>query len=107
MEKKKSFCLKHFGFMPTKEMSRVEKKNKAGRKASERYYLKDLSGVYLTSREFEISLFVASGCTVKETASKLELSPRTVEYYLTNVRRKLGVRNKQELVKMLFDNGLL
>lgn len=102
MDKKELPCLKKFGFLP--KAVKPTKPKKPGRQASDRYYLRDKQGVYLTTREFEISFYMATGFTVKEAAAKLALSIRTAEFYLANVRRKLSVRNKQELLRVLFDN---
>lgn len=48
----------------------------------------------LTEREIEILEYVAVGLTVKQVASRLGLSPRTVETHLAKLYRKLGVRNR-------------
>jgi DNA-binding CsgD family transcriptional regulator len=42
---------------------------------------------------------VAQGATNKETAAALFLSPKTVEFHLGNVYRKLGVRSRTALVR--------
>jgi len=47
----------------------------------------------LTKRERECLSWAAAGKTVAETATILGLSPRTVEYHLSNVRRKLDADN--------------
>ena len=45
----------------------------------------------LTPRELQIALDLASGLTTREAAAKLYLSPKTVEYHLRSVYRKLGI----------------
>ena len=42
---------------------------------------------------------VADGKTNKEAAAALFLSPKTVEFHLGNVYRKLAVRSRTELVR--------
>jgi len=51
----------------------------------------------LTPRELQIALDLASGLTTREAAAKLYLSPKTVEYQLRSVYRKLGIASRSEL----------
>ncbi|MER5518765.1 AAA family ATPase [Streptomyces sp. NPDC002763] len=51
----------------------------------------------LTPQEFQVAQSVVRGATNKQAASALFLSPKTVEFHLGNVYRKLGVRNRTEL----------
>ncbi|MFF2127300.1 LuxR C-terminal-related transcriptional regulator [Streptomyces olivochromogenes] len=53
----------------------------------------------LTEQEGRIATLVAGGATNKETAAALFLSPKTVEFHLGNVYRKLGVRSRSELAR--------
>jgi DNA-binding transcriptional ArsR family regulator len=46
-------------------------------------------------------LVLADGATTRETAARLFLSPKTVEYHLRNVYDKLGVRTRVELAQAL------
>ena len=57
----------------------------------------------LTPQEEEIAKLVAEGATNREVARELFLSAKTVEYHLTRVYRKLGVRTRTELPKALRD----
>ncbi len=66
--------------------SRLEARQKA----------KDLS---VTEREFEVLKFIAEELTNKEIASKLYISPRTVETHRRNLIQKLKVKNTAGLVK--------
>ena len=50
----------------------------------------------LTDREREILLLVADGKSNKEVARTLDLQEKTVKHYMTNILRKLGVRNRVE-----------
>jgi DNA-binding CsgD family transcriptional regulator len=52
----------------------------------------------LTPREQEVAALAASGLPTREIAVASFLSQKTVEYHLTRVYRKLGVRSKSELV---------
>ena len=59
----------------------------------------DVARESLTPREMQVALAVAEGATNQETAAALYLTPKTVEYHLTRVYRKLGVRSRAELVR--------
>lgn len=55
----------------------------------------------LTPQELQIALLLADNHTTKQTAAALFLSPKTVEYHLRNVYRKLGCNTREELAKKL------
>jgi DNA-binding CsgD family transcriptional regulator len=51
----------------------------------------------LTPQELQIALSLAEGRTTRETAAALFLSPKTIEYHLRSVYRKLGIGSRSEL----------
>ncbi len=51
----------------------------------------------LTPQELQISLLLAEGRTTREAAAALFLSPKTIEYHLRNVYRKLAIHSREEL----------
>ena len=51
----------------------------------------------LTPRELQVALDLSSGMTTREAAAKLYLSPKTVEFHLRSVYRKLGIASRAEL----------
>lgn len=51
----------------------------------------------LTPQELQIALSLADGRTTRETAAVLFLSPKTIEYHLRNIYRKLSVGSRGEL----------
>ncbi|MRN54034.1 response regulator transcription factor [Paenibacillus sp. 19GGS1-52] len=57
-----------------------------------------LEAVSINEREQEILQEVASGSANKDIAGKLLMSQRTVEYNLTRIFEKLGVRSRAEAV---------
>jgi DNA-binding NarL/FixJ family response regulator len=61
------------------------------------------AGAPLTSREEEVARLVADGATNREIARALFLSPKTVERHVSNVLKKLGVRNRAGLASRLRD----
>jgi DNA-binding NarL/FixJ family response regulator len=61
----------------------------------------------LTPREEEIVKLVAEAHTTKEIAAVLHLSEKTVENHRANAMRKLGMRDRVELVRYAIRRGLI
>jgi two-component system response regulator NreC len=61
----------------------------------------------LTRREREILHLAAWGYTSAQIASRLGISPRTVETHRAHVLRKLGLRNQVDLVFFAIRHGVL
>ena len=61
----------------------------------------------LSAREVEILRQVATGLTDAEVAKKLFLSPRTVNWHLGSIYRKLGIHSRTEATRFALDHGLL
>src|SRR6202012_2499008 len=57
------------------------------------------AGVKLTPREREVLTLIGEGCTNKQGAQKMQISPRTFESHRAEVMRKLGARNTADLVR--------
>jgi DNA-binding CsgD family transcriptional regulator len=55
----------------------------------------------LTPQEARVARLVAEGASTRDAATALTLSPRTVEFHLANVYRKLGVSNRAGLARAL------
>jgi DNA-binding CsgD family transcriptional regulator len=56
-----------------------------------------LSRQTLTPAEYRVARLTASGMTNGEVAAALFVSPKTVEFHLAGVYRKLGIRSRAEL----------
>ncbi len=56
--------------------------------------------VTLTPQEEAVSNLVARGLSNREVAAELYVSPKTVQYHLTRVYAKLGVRSRSELAAL-------
>ena len=57
-----------------------------------------LTSADLSAREEQVLSHVSVGSTNKEIARKLNISEKTVKYYMTNILQKLQVRNRVEAV---------
>lgn len=62
--------------------------------------------IHLSKRELECLLCFSQGKTAKEIGRSLNISPRTVETYLLNIKQKTGYYNVSNLVDTLWSNVL-
>ena len=66
---------------------------------------KETKRLAFTEKEEEIITMLAQGDQVKTIATKLLISPKTVEAHKTNLMRKIGARNVQDVVRYAVKNG--
>jgi DNA-binding NarL/FixJ family response regulator len=64
-------------------------------------------GENMTPREREVLQLVAEGKSVKEVASILKISPRTVEFHKRGVMEALGLRTTAELTRYDIEHGII
>jgi len=69
--------------------------------------LPEPEGVLITQKDIEVVLRLSNGLKNEQIAKELELSRRTVEGKLNNLRSKTGCRTLAELVATFFRNGLI
>ena len=62
------------------------------------YIGSELNKTYLSKRQLSCANLLLSGLTQKEIAAYLNLSPRTIETYIENIKQKLQCRNKTDLI---------
>ena len=58
----------------------------------------------LTPQELQIARLVAEGKTNRDVAATLFITPKTVEFHLTRVYRKLEIHSRTELVRRMADD---
>jgi DNA-binding CsgD family transcriptional regulator len=72
-----------------------------------RYYLgNELGNIWLTPREVEVLKNLLLGYTVKHIGHLLKISHKTVEGYIENLRNKLNVTSKNEVISTAIRLGL-
>jgi sigma-54 dependent transcriptional regulator, acetoin dehydrogenase operon transcriptional activator AcoR len=59
----------------------------------------------LTVAERDVAVIIAEGATNREAAARLFLSPHTIDYYLRQIFRKLGVTSRVELTRLVVTLG--
>ena len=55
----------------------------------------------LTKKELEVCVLIKKNITVKEIATLMNLSTRTVEFHVNNIRGKLHCYTKKDLASLL------
>jgi DNA-binding NarL/FixJ family response regulator len=60
----------------------------------------------LSSREHQVFMLLVAGYRAKEIAATLDLSPKTVDTYRSNLMRKLDIRDVASLVKYAMQRNL-
>ena len=61
----------------------------------------------LTAREREVLLLASRGFSIKDTASKLSITERTVQAHLTSIYAKFNCRSKSEALLVALKFGLM
>ena len=61
----------------------------------------------LSEREYEVLYLTALGYSYTNIASKLSISPRTVQTYRENLLKKLGLTNKTDLIHYAIKKGII
>ena len=65
------------------------------------------AGIHLSQREADCMLQMLRGKSIDGIAKHTKLSPRTVEYYVKNIKKKIGCRTKFELIELVIDSDFL
>ena len=60
----------------------------------------DLDGIKITPRDRDVLKFLAQGCSNKEIARQLNISPRTVKQHLRTLFLRAGIKDGRKRVKL-------
>ncbi len=66
-------------------------------------YLSFLPDVSLTQREHQCLRILSKGYTHKGISNKMDISLKTVEFHLSNIREKTGITDRNKLVQLYWD----
>lgn len=61
----------------------------------------------LTNREREVFQLLAESCSNNDVASRLSISPRTVETHRSNMMRKLDLHSRTDLIRLALKRGII
>jgi DNA-binding NarL/FixJ family response regulator len=61
----------------------------------------------LTPRELEVVAILGHGATNREIAAAMFISEKTASVHVTNILRKLGVSNRNQVVAIAHREGLV
>jgi DNA-binding NarL/FixJ family response regulator len=60
----------------------------------------DLSEIKITQRDQQVLQFLVQGCSNKEIAEELNISPRTVKQHLRTLFLRAGIKDGRKRVKL-------
>ncbi|WAU86285.1 LuxR C-terminal-related transcriptional regulator [Streptomyces sp. Qhu-G9] len=92
-------AFEHFGSPHCAAQARAELRA-LGEPARPQAAARPLAAV-LTAQQLLVARMAAEGATNREIASRLLLSPRTIDHHLRGVFTRLGIRSRIELVRLL------
>jgi DNA-binding CsgD family transcriptional regulator len=67
----------------------------------------DYQNVYFTYREAQCMLYILKGHTFNSIGNELQLSPRTIEFYVKNMKKKVGCKTKYQLIDIVLASDFL
>ena len=91
-------AFERLGARPWAERARTELRATGGQAGGHRA---QAAAEQLTPHELQIAVLVAQGMTNREAAAALFLSPKTIEYHLGQIYRKLDVRGRAQLARLM------
>lgn len=72
------------------------------------YFLGDaFKGIYFTRREAQTLFHLLQGKTIPEVGKSLGLSARTIEFYVKNMKLKIGVDTKAKLLDKVRETEII
>lgn len=81
---------------------------KATKRVLKKYPLGEAYGdVYFTRREAQCMFYFLKGNNIREVAEHLDLSPRTIEFYVKNMKFKCQCRTKSALIRLVMQSDFM
>lgn len=108
-KKEHTFLYTSYGMKTERETEKNSEKIKGERKkkVAKKYRLgEQYPDIYITSREYDCVTQLQKGKTIKGIARLYDLSPRTVEFYIKNVKVKMSCTARDELLEKLSNINL-
>lgn len=95
--------------MPTKDaLSMITPENMDYLLMAPKYPITTEFGIVkLSRREAQCALYLLKGNTSREIAEQMDLSPKTVDNYIDNMKNKLGALSKSDLISTLINSDFL
>ncbi|HEY7618102.1 MAG TPA: helix-turn-helix transcriptional regulator [Terriglobales bacterium] len=62
--------------------------------------MRDLADIKITPRDAQVLKLLVQGCSNKEIAGQLKISPRTVKQHLRTMFLRAGIRDGRKRVKL-------
>ena len=90
---------KHPALPPNPIASRVSRPSQGGDRTPGVMFASESGQKPLTKREREVLSLISEGCSNKQGALRMNISPRTFESHRAEAMRKLGARNTADLVR--------
>ena len=82
-----------------KQTSEAHSRHPAGARRAGQMFAPENGRKPLTKREREVLSLISEGCSNKQGALRMNISPRTFESHRAEAMRKLGARNTADLVR--------
>ena len=96
------------GGMHDQLISSMSKRQRLQHSERKYYYLgQQFPNIYFTRREAECMVLMLQGYTLVGVAKHLNLSVRTIEFYVKNMKIKLAVDSKMELIQLVLKTDFL
>lgn len=61
----------------------------------------------LTKRQLDCAFHLVLGCTLKEIAANLKISPKTAEHHIDSIKNKLDCYTRSELIKKILKISII
>jgi DNA-binding CsgD family transcriptional regulator len=65
---------------------------------------REINGKYFSAREVDVIQWMVRGKTMREIGIELGLSKRTIESYVENIKTKMGVNTKSQLIQCVMSD---